>query len=82
MTGEKNERTKWEGLWFNRQGVYSGQIIVKKDIPKRARLIIRYNRYYEAGSKRPKFIYCFAQTEAAKQITLEREFAEIPEDEE
>jgi hypothetical protein len=68
MSGEK---TKWEGLWRQREAVYSGKVIKKKDLPDKARLIVRYNKYYASDSNRPKFIYCFASGEAYDAITLE-----------
>ena len=77
---DNGEFTKWEGLWFNRQGVYSGRVIKKKDIPTYARLIVRFNKYYEADSGRPKFVYCFASGDAAFAITMEREQSEDQEE--
>ena len=66
-------KTKWEGLWNNREGVYSGRVIKKADIPAYARLILRYNKYYEKDGNRPRFVYCFANGDAADAITLEQE---------
>lgn len=66
-----NERTEWKGLWRNRAGVYSGQVLKKADIPKYARLIVRKNRFYDADSNRPMFVYTFAQGEASDAITIE-----------
>lgn len=61
-------KSKWQGLWNNRQGVYSGKLIAKKDIPtgkgEKVRLIVRHNKYYEKDSNRPRFVYCFADSEA------------------
>ena len=65
------EKTNWYGLWNNREGVYSGQVIKKSDIPAYARLIIRYNKYYEKDSNKPRFVYCFASSDAEKAITIE-----------
>lgn len=65
------EKTKWYGLWNNREGIYSGQVIKKADIPAYSRLIIRYNKFYDKDSKKPRFVYCFANGDAAKAITLE-----------
>jgi hypothetical protein len=73
----KGEKTKWYGLWKNRQGVYSGQIIKKADIPKYARLVIRFNKYYDADSNKPKFVYCFASGEKEKAITIENDTKEF-----
>ena len=66
-----NEKTKWYGLWNNREGVYSGQVIKKSDIPAYARIVLRYNKFYEKDSKRPRFVYCFANGDAANAITME-----------
>lgn len=56
--------TKWMGLWSQeRRGVYAGQVIKKGDIPKYTRIILRYNKFYEKDSNRPRFVYCFADSE-------------------
>ena len=70
------ERTKWYGLWRNRAGVYSGQVINKSDMPKRARLIIRKNKFYEADSNKPQYVYCFADAEAWADTCIEMEKVE------
>lgn len=67
-----NERTKWEGLWKQREGIYSGKTIKKSDIPAYARLIVRHNKFYEADSSRPRFVYLFASGDAADAITIEK----------
>lgn len=55
--------TKWLGLWHQeRQGFYAGQIIKKADIPNRTRVVMRFNKYYKAGSNRPRFVFCFADS--------------------
>jgi len=66
--------TKWQGLWAQeRQGFYSGYVIKKADIPKYTRLVVRYNKYYEKDGNKPRFIYCFADSEgyASKCVPLE-----------
>lgn len=56
--------SKWLGLWAQeRQGFYAGQVIKKGDIPKYTRIVLRYNKYYEKDSNRPRFVYCFADSE-------------------
>ncbi len=56
--------TKWQGLWAQeRQGFYAGQVIKKGDIPKYTRIILRYNKFYEKGGNKPRFVYCFADSE-------------------
>lgn len=64
-------KTQWLGLWKNRQGVYSGQTIKKAEIPPYSRLIVRYNKFWNANSNLPKFVYCFASGDAARAITIE-----------
>lgn len=70
------EKTEWLGLWRQREGLYSGYTLRKEDIPKYARLIVRTNKYYKRDSGRPKYVYCFANGDAAKAITVEIEAAE------
>lgn len=68
--------TKWLGLWAQeRQGFYSGQVIKKSDIPKYTRIILRYNKYYEKNGNRPRFVYCFADSEGyeSKCVPIEYE---------
>lgn len=56
--------TKWQGLWAQeRTGFYAGQVIKKADIPKYTRIVLRYNKYYEKDGNRPRFVYCFADSE-------------------
>ena len=71
-----DEKTSWQGLWKARKSVYRSQVIRKKDIPPFARLIVRYNKFYSADSQRPRFVFCFANGEAEKAITMERKFEE------
>lgn len=33
-----SEKTQWQWLWYQREGVYSGHVIKKADIPEKARL--------------------------------------------
>ena len=66
-----SEKTKWEGLWYQKEGVYAGKVIKKADIPKYAKLIVRYNKYYSKDSNKPKFVYCFANGDSANAITME-----------
>lgn len=63
-----NEKTNWQGLWKRRSALYSGSVIKKTDIPKYARLIVRYNKFYEKDGSRPQFVYCFASGDAAEAI--------------
>ena len=35
----------------------------KTDIPKYTRLVMRYNKFYDKDSNRPRFVYCFADSE-------------------
>ena len=55
--------SKWLGLWAQkRQGIYAGSVIKKADIPAYTRVVLRYNKYYEKGGNRPRFVYCFADS--------------------
>lgn len=68
--------TKWQGLWMQeRQGFYAGQVIKKADIPKYTRIVLRYNKFYKKDGNRPRFVYCFADSEGyeSKCIPIEVE---------
>lgn len=82
--------TKWKGLWpQERHGFYAGQVIKKADIPKYTRIVLRYNKFYERGSNKPRFVYCFAdsagyenkciqlETEEGERVFTESEVQEI-----
>lgn len=71
-----SEKTQWQGLWYQREGVYSGYVIKKADIPEKARLILRYNKYYDKDSNKPRFVYCFANGDSADAITMQVEHEE------
>ena len=71
-----SEKTQWQGLWYQREGVYSGYVIKKADIPEKARLILRYNKYYDKDSNKPRFVYCFANGGSADAITMQVEHEE------
>lgn len=69
--------TKWEGLWAQgRQAFYAGKVIKKADIPKYTRIVLRYNKYYEKGSTKPRFVYCFADSEGYESKCVPVEMAE------
>lgn len=75
--------TKWQGLWAQeRQGFYAGYVIKKADIPKYTRLVVRYNKYYEKDSNRPRFIYCFAGSEGVANKCVPLEIDDSDEDKE
>ena len=60
--------TKWKGLWaLDKQGLYAGQVIKKKDIPSYTRIVLRYNKFYEKDGNRPRFVYCFSDSEEYKE---------------
>lgn len=66
--------TKWQGLWAQeRQGFYAGQVIKKTDIPKYTRLVMRYNKFYDKDSNRPRFVYCFADSEGYEDRCIQVE---------
>lgn len=67
--------TKWQGLWAqDRAGFYAGPVIKKSDIPKYTRIVMRYNKFYEAGTNRPRFIYDFADATSYKDKCVEIEY--------
>lgn len=69
--------TKWMGLWTQeRPDVYAGYVIKKSDIPKFTRIILTYNKHYIKGSKRPKFVYCFADSESYEEKCVSIEYEE------
>ena len=69
--------TKWEGLWKqNRQGFYAGPVIKKGEIPKYTRIVLRYNKYYEKDTRRPRFVYCFADSEGYEEKCVPLEYDE------
>ncbi len=69
--------TKWKGLWAQeRVGFYAGQVIAKKDIPKYTRIVLRYNKFYEKGGNRPRFVYCFADSEGYEEKCVPLELKE------
>lgn len=73
--------SKWMGLWAQqRQGFYAGQVIKKAEIPKYTRIVMRYNKFYEKDSNRPRFVYCFADSEGyeSKCVPIEIEEEEDP----
>lgn len=70
-------KTKWLGLWAQeRAGLYAGQVIKKSDIPKYTRVVLRYNKYYKKGDKRPRFVFCFADSEGYKETCIPIEIEE------
>ena len=72
--------TKWMGLWAQeRQAFYAGQVIKKTDIPKYTRIVLRYNKYYEKDSNRPRFVYCFADSEGYESKCVPVEYDEESE---
>lgn len=73
MRQTEGEKTKWYGLWQNREGVYSGEVLAKREIPPYTRIVLRYNRFYERGKNKPRFVYCFASGDKAKAITVEKD---------
>lgn len=74
--------TKWLGLWAQeRHGFYAGQVIKKSDIPAYTRVVLRYNKFYKSDTKRPKFIFCFADSEGYEDKCIPIEYEEYKENE-
>lgn len=64
-------KTEWQGLWSQgHPGAFAGKVINKADIPDYTRIVLKYNKYYEKGSKRPRFIYCFMDAEDYKDTCV------------
>ncbi len=67
-------QTKWQGLWTQeRSSFYAGRVINKKDIPPYTRIVVRHNKYWEKGKNRPRFVYCFANSEEYSEMCQEVE---------
>lgn len=69
-----SKKTEWQGLWKQRNGLYTGKKLLKKDLqelPTGTHLIIRYNKFYEADTNKPRFVYCFADKEATDKISAD-----------
>ena len=71
---------KMQGLWARRQGWYISKPISKKELldlmgdTEQINLILRYNKFYEKDSNRPRFVFSFASVQAADDITEEIQF--------
>lgn len=71
--------TKWLGLWEQEaKGLYAGQTVKKADIPKHTRILLKNNKYYKKGTKRPKFVYCFADSEGYEEMCAPLDVDERP----
>lgn len=66
-----SDATKWEGLWNKRPGIYGSRVFRKKNLPDKFRIIVRYNKFYEKDSSRPRFVFCIADGDAAEAIELD-----------
>ena len=67
-------KSNWMGLWKQREGLYKSYALTQeqiKKLPKKTRILLRYNKFYEADSNRPKFVFSFADAEAAESISFE-----------
>lgn len=56
-------KTKWQGLWKQKEALYISETIRREDIPENAKLIVRYNKYYQKDSSKPNFVYRFVEDE-------------------
>ena len=71
--------TKWLGLWEQEaKGLYAGQTVKKADIPNHTRILLKNNKYYKKGTKRPKFVYCFADSEGYEEMCAPLDVDERP----
>ena len=72
-------KTKWEGLWNTRQAVYVSKPFTQKQVkemPKKFRLVVRYNKYYQSDSGRPKFVFSLMDADEAEAFAFEFEDGE------
>ena len=69
------EKTKWEGLWGQntRTGFYISKTYSKKNLPDRFKVVLRYNKFYEKDSRKPRFIFSLAESDAANAIVFDIE---------
>lgn len=68
--------TNWMGLWpQDKKGIFRGQTIKKSEIPEHTTIVLRYNKFYEPGGNRPRFVYCFADSEGYeyKCVSVEKQ---------
>ena len=62
-------KTKWLGLWEQeKNGMYAGQVLKKKDIPTYTRIVLMKNKFYEKGGNRPRFVYCFTDSDGYEKM--------------
>ncbi len=69
-------KSEYLGLWKGRTAWYISKPITQqqiKEMPKKTRIILRYNKCYEAKSNKPKFIFAFADAKTADAIVFETE---------
>lgn len=62
------EKTTWEGLWKRRSGVYCSRRFNIEEFPKHTSIVVRYNKFYDKNTSRPRFVFCFADKEAEKDL--------------
>lgn len=67
--------TNWQGLWAQeREGFYAGKVIKKTDIPEYTRIVLRYNKFYEKDGNKPRFVYCFSDSDGYKEKCIPMEY--------
>ena len=76
-------KTKFEGLWKTRKAVYVSKPFTQKqlkELPKKFRLVVRYNKFYQSDTARPKFVFSFMDAEEAEAFMFEFEEGEDEDD--
>lgn len=64
-------KTTWQGLWKqDRDAFYASKVIKKADIPEHTRIVLRYNKFYDKATNRPRFVYCFADSEGYEDLCI------------
>lgn len=65
-------KSQFIGLWKqDRSGWYSSPVIEKSKFSgKNFRIILRQNKFYEADSNKPRFIFAIADSDSVQNLTV------------
>lgn len=70
-------KTEWLGLWGNyyKNGFVSQALTQKqiKALPKKCKIYVNENQFYEEGGNKPKFVFCFSDAKDADEIHFSTE---------
>lgn len=76
------QKTEWQGLWKRTTGFYTGRELTEEDLThlrNGSRICFRYNKAYEKDEKKPRFIYCIADEEAAAELEKTDDIENVPD---